>query len=197
MGRAETRRALHSSETNEWYTPEYVVEIARRTMGAIDLDPASCVRANRVIRAAHIYTIETDGLRQRWWGRVWLNPPYGRGARNRSNQDLWTGKLVQAYERGDVAEAVLLVNATTDRKWFKPLWRHYICFAYKRIRFEAVEGNKNSPTHGSVLVYFGWRPGAFRREVEAIDFGRVVAPECPVIVPVRRTPIPAIEGAAA
>lgn len=35
-----------SSETNEWDTPEYVIDLARKVLGRIDLDPASCAESN-------------------------------------------------------------------------------------------------------------------------------------------------------
>lgn len=68
---------IHSSESKEWYTPAAPVEIARAVMGGIDCDPASCEEANRTIRAGTYYTRETNGLTSPWFGRVWLNCPYG------------------------------------------------------------------------------------------------------------------------
>src|SRR5262249_26019703 len=81
--------AVGQSETNEWYTPASYIESARRVLGGFDLDPASCEEANRIIQAAQIFTecprpckgkdwCTHDGMAQRWKGRVWLNPPYGR-----------------------------------------------------------------------------------------------------------------------
>lgn len=69
--------AQHSSASNEHYTPPEVVEAARETLGVIDLDPASCEIANRVVRARFIYTIDNPGHAQPWFGNVFLNPPGG------------------------------------------------------------------------------------------------------------------------
>lgn len=67
----------HSSETFEHGTPPEVVEAARVVLGAIDLDPASCDKANGYIRAVEYMTREDNGFLQPWWGRVFLNPPGG------------------------------------------------------------------------------------------------------------------------
>ena len=49
-------------------------------MGGIDLDPASCAEANKIVQAKQFYSQRDDGLKQPWFGRIWLNPPYGRFA---------------------------------------------------------------------------------------------------------------------
>ena len=50
----------------EWYTPLRIIEPARRVLGEIDLDPASCEAANRVVKATRIFTESDDGLTQKW-----------------------------------------------------------------------------------------------------------------------------------
>ena len=60
-------------ETSEWYTPpEYF-----KALGLVfDLDPCS-PGPGHWVPAKKIYTIEDDGLRQPWFGLVFMNPPYG------------------------------------------------------------------------------------------------------------------------
>ncbi len=80
--------AMHSAVSVDHYTPPAIVEAARFTLGAIDLDPASCELANRSVRAARVFTREEDGLSRSWgaWGlppiqgpsRVFVNPPGGK-----------------------------------------------------------------------------------------------------------------------
>ncbi len=53
---------------------EYI-KAAREVMGKIDLDPASDIEAQKVVKAKRIYDEEVDGLQQTWHGRIWLNPP--------------------------------------------------------------------------------------------------------------------------
>ena len=149
------RNQLHQSNSNEWYTPAAYVEAARAVMGGIDLDPASNPLANETVKAARYFTKDDDGLEQAWRGRVWLNPPYGYGESNQSNQAIWSRRLVAEYQVGNVAAAVLLVNATPGNKWFAPLWDFPICFPDHRIRFYGEDGEQSAPTHSNALVYLG------------------------------------------
>lgn len=79
--------AQHSSESNEHYTPELIVTPSRNTLGAIDLDPATCDLAQQLVQARCWY--DTEGLYAGWRvgapdtthpnkARVFLNPPGGK-----------------------------------------------------------------------------------------------------------------------
>lgn len=82
MSEMTGREPRHSSESNEHYTPPEVVEAARRTLGAIDLDPCTCWAANEIVKATNIMTKETGGHLHPWGCaekpmRVLLNPAGG------------------------------------------------------------------------------------------------------------------------
>ena len=49
-----------SSKSNEWYTPSRYIEAVRETLGFIDLDPASCLEANNLIKAKRFFSLEND-----------------------------------------------------------------------------------------------------------------------------------------
>lgn len=146
--------ALTSSESNEWYTPAQYVYAARELMRGIDVDPASNATANQIIKALTYYDIESNGLDKPWYGRVWLNPPYGRD-NGGSNQEVWSHRLLEQYKAGITKEAVLLVNANTEAKWFQPFYDYLICFTNHRIKFYSTDGTPNQPTQGNALIYLG------------------------------------------
>jgi phage N-6-adenine-methyltransferase len=151
-----------SNESNEWYTESVYIEAARRTMGRIDLDPASCEEANRTVRASHFYTKEANGLDNTWHGCIWLNPPYGT-TNNRSNTGIWISKLLREYYAGNIEQAVLLVNAQPDTRWFHQLFAFPICFTEGRVNFHSPKHHIDTafsrpgsgPTHGSAFAYLG------------------------------------------
>lgn len=158
---------LTSSESNEWYTPARYIESARRVLGSIDVDPASCAIANRTVKAQTYYTKETDGLKQDWPGTVWCNPPYG------GDSGPFATRLVEQYRAGITTAAIILVNAnSTETKWFAPLWDYILCFTDHRIDFTPSDGRGHGSTHGSVFIYLGPDNEAFM--VEFRQYGYVV-----------------------
>ena len=95
--RASAALKNKADDANDYYTPDWVAEIGRRAMGGIELDPASCEEANRVIRADHYFTREDDGLAQEWYGKVWLNPPYLGGNKTAFIKKLLSEPKVTAW----------------------------------------------------------------------------------------------------
>ena len=62
----------------EWYTPKFYIRLALRVLGKINLDPASNALAQTWSEAEYFYTISIDGFSQKWFGKIFLNPPYGK-----------------------------------------------------------------------------------------------------------------------
>ncbi len=141
---------LLSSSSVEWYTAPATLAVVRRLLGRIDLDPASCEAANEVVGAEVYLDRAVDGLSVEWCGRVFCNPPYGRGVTDR-----WVDKMIEEHTSGRIEAGVMLLNATPDRRWFQRLWDYPICFAFRRMRAWRPGGEAKSPTHPHVLVGFG------------------------------------------
>jgi hypothetical protein len=154
-------------QTTEHYTPAKYLEAVRLVLGGIDLDPASCAKANATVRAKKFFTLKDDGLSREWWGRVFMNPPYCGQA------EVWVNKLLAEYRAGRVTEAIILLNAFhCDAKWFKPLWDFTICHTDHTIPFNTSKDHRQQPNRASVFIYLGPDPDAFAREFE--QFGAVI-----------------------
>ena len=137
----------------EWYTPNLILEIARATLGRIDLDPASSHAAQERVKAGRYFDCGDDGLAHQWHGRVWLNPPYARGLIDR-----FAHKLVEEVYAGHVSAALWLSNNATDTGWFAEVASvaAAMFFPTGRIRFlTATAGEQRTPLQGQVLVYIG------------------------------------------
>jgi len=144
---------------DEWYTPVDIIEAAREVLGNIDLDPASCDHAQEIIKADRFYTKDDDSLRDdcRWRGRIWLNPPYSTPL-----IDKFIDKLVNSYEFGDVEEAIMLTNNSSDTRWFhKLLSRYPVCFTLGRVPFWRKDHDDFNTRQGQAIFYLGKNPQRF------------------------------------
>jgi hypothetical protein len=149
----------HNSGKTDWYTPDDWLELAREVLEEIDLDPASSALANRRVRAKRYYDVAADGLspRKRWRGRVWMNPPYNRCA-------AFIDRLLAEFVAGNVTEAIVLVNNSTDSRWGQRLIAasSAVLFPAGRISFVDGQGGPSKmPLQGQMLCYLGDRPGMF------------------------------------
>lgn len=129
---------------DEWLTPPGLISV----LGPFDLDPCSPGERRPWDTAANHYALPDDGLSLPWYGRVWLNPPYGRD----------TGKwLARLAEHGN---GIALIFARTETEtFFENVWNKAdaLLFFRGRIAFHHVNGQKADMNAGapSVLVAYG------------------------------------------
>lgn len=167
---------VYSSKSNEYYTPVEILDAAKRVLGGIDLDPASCEDAQKNVGATRYYTKEDDGLAHDWIGRVWLNPPYGK-TEGKSNTGIWAQKMVSEYVAGDITEGLLLVKAALGYVWFEYLFSAWpVCFLRSRLSFISDDGNDDGQSkQGTAIFYFGKNFTRFATIFR--ELGRVIPPE--------------------
>lgn len=161
MADADPHYRAEGTGQNEWYTPETFIEAARTVMGSIDLDPASCKEAQRLVKAAKYYTKEQDGLTKEWHGNVWLNPPFSR--------DLikpFVHKLLAELGAGRTKQAILITHNNTDTLWYRDLaasrWKPMVCLPFGRVPFYRHD-ELCSSTNGQVVLLFGGDRELFAR----------------------------------
>ena len=126
----------------EWLTPPELV----KSLGDFDLDPCSPINAP-FLHAKTNFTPIDNGLVKEWFGRVYLNPPYGKG------MELWLEKL-KFHGNG-----IALIFARTETKcFFQHIWNDAdaILFVKGRIKFYHVSGIQGgTPGAPSVFIAYG------------------------------------------
>lgn len=142
---------LGAYDGDEWYTPVDIIEAARSLMGDIDLDPATCIAAEKVIQAVDWYTKEDDGLTQAWMGRIWCNPPYSYPLIEK-----FTQKAIAEYDAGHITEGLVLVNNCTDAAWFVAMAERFpVMFTKGRAKFWQEDQRTFATRQGQAIFYLG------------------------------------------
>ena len=132
----------------DYYTPKEVVETARLAMGGIDLDPATHADANRVHKIKTWYHINRSAFENPWFGRVWLNPPYGDNSR-------WFNRIME--ERGFIEQLCMI----------SPVWafstqvaREFMAVSSAMVLLSPTpkfwgKGERTGTNHPHAVVYLG------------------------------------------
>ena len=163
----------------DWFTPEPIVAAARRVMGQIELDPASSADAQKIVRASRYYTVEDDGIEQRWDSpAVWLNPPFGTITDRRSVIAQWLDKLFEEVAAGRVTQALVLTRAATESIWFQQLWNHPLCFIRGRPRFipGPLQTDNGVRPNAAISIAAVGEVDVDRFVAEFSKFGKIVLP---------------------
>lgn len=143
----ENQNVGSGQRETRWLTPKPLVQ----ALGTFDLDPAGAPGHDLAI---HTYLLENgdDGLRDEWFGRIWLNPPYGKQAEP---------FLRRMVEHGT---GTALLFARTETKMFHELvWgaATAVLFLKGRLVFWSEDGNPARANAGapSCLVAYGHDDG--------------------------------------
>lgn len=153
---------MKSQPKDEKFTPlKYIISV-KEVLGTIDLDPFSCEKANKRIKAVHFLNKEINAFTRNWYGKIFANPPYSRGHLSKVSQYLTTQWVIS-----NVKEAIYLVPNSTEQSWFQHLLTHDfpVCLTDHRIAFinglterSIIEEN---PENGSAFFYLGKNPMKF------------------------------------
>jgi hypothetical protein len=140
----------------DYYTDRQITEAARRAMGGIDLDPASCTYANReTVRARAFYGYRDNGLLQDWYGRVWLNPPFHQW-------ESWGPKVEIEVRSGRVDQLCVLASTrSATTKGIQPIARLSCGIWVPDRRWPFWGPNAGAPDEGHIVYYIGSAKNAF------------------------------------
>src|SRR5712692_4945161 len=146
-GTDRMNRVHFSSETDRWATPQRFFDKLNNEFGfTVDV----CATPENA-KCARYFSLQIDGLKQKWQGVCWMNPPYGREIGR------WMRKAYESALNGTTV--VCLVPARTDTSW----WHDYavnaseIRFIRGRLKF----GNSKDPAPfpSALIIIRGARAG--------------------------------------
>lgn len=158
-------RAAPNHKSVEWYTPAWVFDALGLTF---DLDPSSPHDMETAVPAATKYTVFDDGLKKPWFGRVWLNPPYG------ASTGQWMRRMA---EHGN---GVALVFSRTDATWCQLAMQSATAMLFVAGRIEFVPGNENKHKKarcGAGTVLFAWGDKCADALMKLADRGVFLRPQ--------------------
>lgn len=151
-----------------YITQPGLVDLARKLMGGIDLDPATSEHANALHRIHNAYgpgpvpvawapwtwgAVPTlgpsGGLSGPWFGRVWCNPPGGKDVR------LWWDRAVSMWTAGAIEQCVYLGFNIEHLRTGAGVLRFPICIPRRRLEFINPRTHQvdKQARHANVVVW--------------------------------------------
>lgn len=156
------KNSHHSSETDNWGTPPYIIKLMHEVMGTPDLDPASSFEHNKHIGAARIITKEEGGIATPWTTgsksiSIFCNPPGGKIGSTSISKMFWQ-KLMEVREADLLIEAIFVCFSiealqTTQLSCVHAVTDFTMCIPRRRIHFVGENGARSQPTHANAIVY--------------------------------------------
>ena len=136
--------------STEWETPiDFFNNLNKEFF--FDLDVCALPQNSKCQK---FFSPDSDGLKQEWFGNVWMNPPYDKTIGN------WVQKAYQSSQDGVFGSTIvcLLPGRSCDTRW----WHRYVMraseirFIKDRVHF-GLDGKFRRANLSSVIVIF--RPG--------------------------------------
>jgi phage N-6-adenine-methyltransferase len=157
-------KALSDPQKDEWYTPDYLIKSARNVMEKIDLDPASTEIANKCVDAEFFMTKEKGCLDKKWFGNVWLNPPFSAPLISQ-----FAKAVVE--KRSEYNQAIILCAIPSDADYLHSMFDicDCVCIFKGRVNFFNPEGEKGYGIPGVMALYFG--PNINDFAIEFMQYG--------------------------
>ena len=140
-------KGLFTSDKNYWETPQdFFDELHEKYKFTLD---AAATDENA--KLPNYYTVEDDALKQRWEGRVFVNPPYGREIKH------WVEKAYKESLEPYNECVVMLIPSRTDTIY----WHEYIFgkakdidFLKGRLKFEIDGEPRDAAPFPSALITY-------------------------------------------
>jgi len=152
-GKVRAMGSHHSTNaiTHVWLTPPYIIE----ALGDFDLDPCAGPEPRPWPTAKTHWTHKDGSLLRPWFGRVWLNPPYGP----KESIAPWLRRMAEHGHGTALIFARTETEIFFDAVWDKATALHFFkgrLFFYRKDgtlpRADGGSGNAGAP---SVLVAYG------------------------------------------
>lgn len=140
---------LYSSDSGEWQTPQALFDAASRRWGTFTLDAAAS--GGNALCTAFFSRDGINAFTNRWWGRVWLNPPYGREIGK------WIDRAAVEVAVGNAERVVCLIPARTDTRWWQQIVKpkaSEVHFLAGRVSFKQADGKVGPAPFPSAIVVF-------------------------------------------
>ena len=137
--------AMFSSASQEWTTPRDLFEKLNARF-SFTCDVAATAE-NALF--PQFFTREDDGLSQKWTGRCWMNPPYGRNIR------AWVEKAFTASTFSG-ALVVGLLPVRTDTEWWQLYVQRNADIRFIRGRLKFSNAKNSAPFPSAIAIWWGW-----------------------------------------
>jgi len=137
-------KGFKTNKYDTWETPNEIFdELNKRFKFSLDV----CANKKNA-KCKRYFNKKNDGLKQRWKGACWMNPPYDSGV-----IDKWMEKAYLSSLQG--ATVVCLVPAATSTRWWHDYaMKGHIEFIKGKVRF-GINGDfsKRAPFHSAIVIF--------------------------------------------